>query len=268
MKGISRELFDFRELVIALTSRELKARYRGSALGILWSMMNPLLLTGVYTLVFDVVMQGSRVGADPYAVYLVSGLFPWIWMSTSLLEGAVSLSANAGLLRKAAFPSSVLPTVSVVSNLIHFIFALPIVGLALGLARLTHHPVGGWGLFALPLVMLITLPFLVGGSLAISSLSVHFKDLRDLIANILTLFFFLSPIIYTMDLLVGKGFWVKWVVLGNPFTPFIMAYQSVLFLGEFPPWRLWVHMGALSFFAWVVGTWVFDRLSETLVESV
>src|SRR6476619_3115438 len=104
MLRVAGQLFRFRGLLATLTGRELKARYRGSVLGYLWSLANPLLLLGVYTFVFSVVFRPRVAGADPYALFVVSGLFPWVWLSTSLLEGTVSLTANSGLLRKAVFP--------------------------------------------------------------------------------------------------------------------------------------------------------------------
>src|SRR4029078_5614118 len=117
-------LIHFRGLLLTLTARELKARYRGSLLGFLWSLVNPLLLLAVYTLVFDVGFKNLAGGARPYAVLHLSGLFPWIWFSGALLDGTVSLSANAGLLRKAVFPAEGLPVVSPLAALAHYLLAL------------------------------------------------------------------------------------------------------------------------------------------------
>ncbi len=129
--GSQRQLFRFRGLLGTLTARELKARYRGSVLGFLWSLANPLLLLTVYTFVFSVVFQPRVAGADPYALFVVSGLFPWIWLSTSMLEGSMSLIANGGLIRKAVFPAELLPMVAVLSNLVHLLLALPVILVAL-----------------------------------------------------------------------------------------------------------------------------------------
>src|SRR5436853_7168658 len=112
MFRVAYQIFRFRGLLATLTSRELKARYRGSVLGFLWSLANPLLLLAVYTFVFSVVFRPRTQGADPYALFLVSGLFPWIWTSASTIEGAMSLVANSGLIRKAVFPAELLPLVA------------------------------------------------------------------------------------------------------------------------------------------------------------
>ena len=126
MSQVAKRLFVFRGLLWTLVVRELKARYRGSFLGYFWSLVNPLLLLAVYTFVFNYIFRPRMEGADPYALFLMTGLFPWVWASTSLLEGTVSLTANAGLIRKAVFPAEVLPVVNVLANLVHFLFALPI----------------------------------------------------------------------------------------------------------------------------------------------
>src|ERR1043166_1907256 len=98
-------------------------RSRGSVLGFLWSLTNPLLLLAVYTFVFSVVFKARATRVDPYALFVVCGLFPWIWLSTSTLEGSMSLIANSGLIRKAVFPAELLPMVTVLSNLVHLLFA-------------------------------------------------------------------------------------------------------------------------------------------------
>ena len=235
MFRVAYQLFRFRGLLATLTSRELKARYRGSVLGFLWSLANPLLLLAVYTFVFSVVFKpDDRGGMTPYALFLVSGLFPWIWTSASALEGSMSLIANSGLIRKAVFPAELLPMVSVLSNLVHFLFALPIVIAALLAGRILGYPVGGLSIVALPAVILLHLPMVAGLALGVAALTVHFKDVRDLLANLLTLLFFLTPILYLARLRSAASSLIWWAVRLNPFTPFILAYQDVLFCGRVP----------------------------------
>jgi len=261
------QLFRFRGLLATLTSRELKARYRGSVLGFLWSLANPLLLLAVYTFVFSIVFKpDTRGGMTPYALFLVSGLFPWIWISASALEGSMSLLANSGLIRKAVFPAELLPMVSVLSNLVHLLFALPIVIVALVAGRILGYQVGGLSLVALPAILLLHLPMVSGLALGASALTVHFKDVRDLLANLLTLMFFLTPILYSLDTIRHLAP-VWWAVRLNPFTPFILAYQSVLFRGELPDPLLWTQMALVSLVAWTLGAGLFERLRETLVEA-
>lgn len=266
MFEVARQILRHRALLWTLTTRELKARYRGSVLGYLWSLVNPLLLLSVYTFVFSVVFEPRVKGAEPYALFVVSGLFPWIWLSSSLLEGAASLSANAGLLRKAVFPVELLPTIPVLANLCHLLFAVPILAGGLILGHLFGFAVGGWGALALPAIVVLEIPMLVGAALGLAALTVHFKDIRDLLANLLALFFFLTPILYRVDALHEYS-WVQRAIHANPATPFAIAYQQALFEGRFPSLAVWMHMGIVSFVVWGLGAWLFHRLRETLVEA-
>ena len=262
-----RRLLSFRGLVATLTSRELKARYRGSVLGFFWSLVNPIMLLGVYTLVFDFIFQPRMTGASPYSVFLLTGLFPWIWLSTSLVEGTSSLITNAALIRKAVFPAEVLPVVVVLANLVHFLLALPIIVGAVLVAQRMGFQVGGWSMVLFPLAILVLLPFIAGLSLALAALNVHFKDTRDLLQNLLTLLFFLTPILYPIDGLAGIP-WLAQVMNLNPGTPFVRIFQEVLFYGRIPGLDLWCQSVGLSLIFWALGTWVFRRLSPTLVEAV
>jgi len=259
------ELARFRSLLATLTARELKARYRGSVLGFFWSLLNPLLLLAVYGFVFGYILNPRLGDVEPYAVFLVTGLFPWIWFSGSLLEGAGSLLANAGLIRKAAFPAEVLPAVSVASHLVHFLLALPIVAGALVVGRYLGHPVGGWGALLLPAVVLLQLPLVAGLALGLAALAAHFKDVRDILSNLLTLLFFSTPIIYPLEAVPE---WMRSAVRVNPLTPFTLAYQDTLFRGVVPEASLWLQMALVSLVGWAAGSWLFGRLKETVVEAV
>lgn len=259
-------IFRFRGLLATLTARELKARYRGSVLGFLWSLVNPLLLLVVYGVVFGFILTPVRGGGmDPYFVFLVTGLFPWVWFSTSLLEGASSLLSNAGLIRKAVFPAELLPAVSVAANLVQLLLALPIaVAAALG-GRWFGYPVAGWGALALPLVIVVQLPLVAGLALGLSALTAHFKDVRDILANVLTLLFFATPIIYPLRAVPVD--WIRTLIRANPLTPYTLAYQATLFHGRLPETELWLQMVAISAVGWCAGAWLFSRLRETVVEA-
>lgn len=263
----ARQIHRFRGLLWTLVSRELKARYRGSALGFFWSLVNPLLLLAVYSFVFSVVFQPRVPGMEPYPLFLVSGLFPWIWTSTAILEGTVSLTANAGLIRKAAFPAELLPAVSVVSNLAHFALALPILAAAMVAGRLLGYGVGGPGFLLLPAVVALQLPVVAGLALGLSALNVHFKDVRDLVSHLMTLFFFLTPILYVVTPETVPFWPLRALIRANPFTPYTLAYQDVLFLGTVPAPDLWLQMAVTGALVWAAGAWIFSRLRETLVEA-
>ncbi len=263
---ITSRVIRHRGLLAALTLRELKARYRGSILGFFWSLVQPLLLLAVYTFVFSVVFEPRAAGAEPYALFLVCGLFPWIWLSTALVEGTSSLVASAGLIRRAVFPAELLPLVPVLANLVHLVLALPVLAAALVLGRAQGFEVGGAGALALPAIVVLELPLVGGLALALAALHAHFKDVKDLLTSALTLAFFLTPVLYPLSA-VGIPALRRLVQL-NPATPFTLAFQEALFAGRFPPLALWLEMGAVALVAWLLGCWIFDRLRETLVEAL
>ena len=249
-----------------MTVREIKARYRGSVLGFLWSLANPLLLLAVYSFVFSLVFRPRVPGASPYPLFLVTGLFPWIWVSTSILEATVSLTANAGLIRRSVFPVELLPLVPVFSNLVNLFLAFPIVFLGLVVGRQMGFEVGGLGFLALPLVVALQLPLVSGLALGLSALAAHFKDVRDIVNNLLTLGFFLTPILYALDSVPYPS--LRWAIRVNPFSPFVIAYQDTMFRGQIPAADVWLQMLVASVLFWLSGAWLFGRLRETLIEVV
>jgi lipopolysaccharide transport system permease protein len=259
-----RRLFRYRALIQSLVARDLKARYRGSALGFLWSFVNPLLLLLVYTFVFTVVIPRQTGAAlEPFALFMFCGILPWTWFSSTLLESSNVLIAGGNLMRKVLFPAEVLPIVSVFSGMVHFLLGLPILA-----AFFIYYgrPLFPADLLWLPVVVGVQLLLTLGLALLVSALTVHFRDLRDLLANLLTLWFFATPIIYAF----GEAPAVVRPYLNlNPFTHLAIAYQEVLFLpGPFTQWPRLIVLGAGSMVVLGIGFFVFDRLRDTLAEEV
>jgi ABC-type polysaccharide/polyol phosphate export permease len=264
------QLWRHRLLVQSLVMRELKARYRGSVLGFLWSFLNPLMLMGVYSLVFSVYM---RMPIEHYHVFVFSGLLPWLWFSASLLEGTNAIIAGAPLVKKVLFPAEILPITVVLSNLVHFALGLPILFFfLLGTSR-----VPGLEVLALPLVILVQLVFTLALVLLLSSLSVHYRDISQILANLVTLWFFLCPIIYSMDqvehMVSGRySPLVQKLLLAvfflNPMAHVVIAYQQILYRNEWPSFLALgaVLLASIGFF--VVGYHVFNRSKATFAEEV
>ena len=259
-----RRLFGYRALIQSLVIRDLKARYRGSVLGFLWSFVNPLLLLSIYSFVFTQVLPMARgKGYEPYALFMFCGLLPWTWFSSSLLESSNVLIAGGNLIRKVLFPAEVLPIVTVLASLVHFCLGLLIVAAALAYS---HIPVTWTDLLWLPVVIAVQLLLTLGIVLIVSALTVHFRDLRDLIANLLTLWFFATPIIYPLKDVAPH--WQPLLKL-NPFTHLAVAYQEVLFVeGPYAGWPRLLVLGGGSLLVLVIGYLVFDRLRDTLAEAV
>ena len=258
------DLFRFRGLIRTLVARELKARYRGSVLGFFWSFVNPLLLLSVYTFVFTTILQNADTTTRPYAIFMFSGLLPWTWFSTSLLEGASSLMAGGNLIKKVLFPAEVLPIVSVLSNLVHFLFGLLILaGFMIFYQRSPDWLALAW----LPVIMLLQVVFTAGLALLLSAISAHFRDIPPLLGNILTFWFFATPIIYPYTMPAVADY--KWFFRFNPFYHFAVSYQELLFFpGPFGHLADLPAMAGMSAVTFLAGYWVFDRLRDSFAEVV
>ena len=258
------QLPKYRGLIQSLVARELKARYRGSVLGFFWSFVNPLLLLLVYTFVFAYVMTPAQSKEIPnFALFLFCGLLPWTWFQTSLVESSNILISGGNLIKKVMFPAEVLPIVTVLANLVHFLLGLPIL-----LAFLIYfgRPLHATELVWFPLVVLVQLLLSVGLALILSALTVHFRDIKDILANIMSLWFFSTPIIYYWRFAPAP---IQPYLNLNPFTHLAISYQEILYLdGDFGHWKwllaLTVGSGLLFLFAY----FLFDRLRDSFAEEV
>jgi lipopolysaccharide transport system permease protein len=264
------QLVRYRGLIQSLVARELKARYRGSVLGFFWSFVNPLLLLLVYSFVFSVVLAPRAPAAErPYALFLFCGILPWTWFSSSVLESSNSLIAGGNLIKKVLFPAEVLPIVTVLANMVHFLLGLPVlVGFLVYYRRPVEFPEVLW----FPAVVLTQLVLTAGISLAVSALTVHFRDLKDLLSTLMTFWFFATPIIYPMTQ-VARDSTERLLLNLNPFTHLAISYQEILFYPGDPPgpfghWKWLAALFAVSIGVFLVGYWLFDRLRDSFAEEV
>lgn len=257
-------LYRYRQLLAALTARDLKARYRGSILGFFWSLANPLLLLGVYTLVFTRFFPQQVV--TPYPLFLFAGILPWTFFSAAVLESTNSIAGNAGLIKKVMFPAEALPLVVVLSHLVHFALALPILLVAMGIYAAMGQATISPTIALTPFLMLLQTIFVAGVAMTVASASVLFRDLRDLVTNLMQLGFFITPIIYLIDRIDSRL--LRALLRLNPMTPFVVSYQDVLFFGRLPAMSDALLMVAYALVSMIGGIFIFDRLRDTLAEAI
>jgi ABC-type polysaccharide/polyol phosphate export permease len=256
-----RTLLRYRLLIQSLVGRELKARYRGSVLGFVWSFVNPLLLLLTYGLVFTVMLPVQRPPfLEPYFLFLFCGILPWTWFQASVSEAAGVLISGGNLIKKVLFPAEVLPVVAVLANLAHFLLGLPILLVFLALAgRLSPS------LLLVPLPLLVQLVFTLGLALLVAALTVHFRDIQNILNHLLHLWFFASPILYYYGDVGGV---MRQVLRLNPMAHVLVSYQEMFFLGRFSHW-VGLGLAALAALAsFAAGAFLFERLRDTLAEEV
>jgi ABC-type polysaccharide/polyol phosphate export permease len=257
-------LVRYRGLIQTLVARDLKARYRGSVLGFFWSFINPLLYLLIYSFVFTIVLPGVHPPEiEPYALFMFCGILPWTWFSSSLSEASGVLISGGNLIKKVLFPAEVLPIVTVLANMVHFLFGLPILAAFLVYYRRPLDPIE---LLWFPVIVLVQLLLTLGLALLLSALTVHFRDIKDLLGNLLMFWFFATPIIYPMQMAPGR---FRTFLNMNPMTHIVISYQEVLFyVGPHGHWKWLVALGLASIGVFLAGYFVFDRLRDSFAEEV
>ena len=269
-----KELIKYRQLITTLVSRELKARYRGTVFGFLWSLINPLLLLIVYSIVFGMILPNDSgrvemkdITGMNYSIFLFTGLLPWIWFNSSILESSNVLFTHGNLIKKINFPVEVLPIMTVITNMIHFVLGLPIL-IAFILIFGKGVEITLWVLL-LPFALLVQFIFIMGFSFLVSALTVHFRDLKDILANFLTLWFFGTPIIYAFGAeSIQKHKALIFVLNLNPMTHIIEAYQYIFFFGSLPHYKRLGITAIVGLIMFYLGYLLFDKLRDTFVEEV
>lgn len=249
----------YRELVRNLVIRDLKARYKNSVLGFLWSLLNPLLMMGVFTVVFKVLMPNN---IPNYPLFVLLGILPWNWCTSSVMGGITSITGNAHLIKKVAFPRELLPITTVVSNMVNFLLALiPLAAVVLAFG------VPITPLMALvPVIIVLQLLFLCGVALLLSCLQVYFRDTGHIFDVLLLAWFFLSPVFYRVEDLTEQ--WARLMYILNPMASFISLYRLAVMYGAPPDGLFMLRLAAQVVLVLAVGYLVFLRYSHNFAEEV
>jgi ABC-type polysaccharide/polyol phosphate export permease len=250
------ELWRFRQLVVVLVARELKVRYKRSVLGLLWTMLNPLLLMVVYAVVFTTIMPAA---IHNFAVFLLAGLLPWIYFSTALLQGLMSVLTNQELVRKVRVPQAVFPISVVGSNLVNF--GLSLVPLFLMMLAL-RQPFSA-ALFFLPVGIVIVTLFTAGATMLLASVTVFFRDVRHLTEVFLQVLLYLSPILYEVGQLGSRrSWWFRVFRLEldlNPMSYLVPLVRDPVYYARLPSLTTIAIAVASALLMLVVGYRVFAR---------
>jgi ABC-2 type transport system permease protein len=242
-----------------LSARDLKVRYSTSALGYLWSVLDPLVMSGIYWFVFTQVFHRSA-GEDPYIVFLITALLPWVWFNSSVSDFTRAFNKDARLVRSTAIPRSIWVNRIVLSKGIEFIFSLPVIVIfaVLGGAHV------GWGLLLFPLAVVLQVVLLVGLGLLVAPLCVLYTDLERTTALILRALFYASPIIYGVYDLPGV---FQTLSAFNPLFGIFSLYRVGFFPDQWDPFA--VVIGALMCFAFLaLGLFTFRRLERPVLKEL
>jgi len=269
LAGVS-ELVAAKELLGNLTLRELRGKYKRTALGWGWSLLNPLAMMATYSLVFSVLLKVKPpVGAGGlrnYPLFLLCALLPWTFVSGSVISGMESLVLNANLVKKTFFHRQVLVVATVLSFLASFLTEMGVLVVAF-LA---------FGAMVLPwltpvlLLMALLLVFVTGVALGLSVLNVYYRDARYLVGIFMQLWFYATPILYPLSVVTSSSLdrWVKDLYQVNPMVGFVECMRDLLYERHLPPLGTLGYLVAVSVVSYLVGSTLFTRLEGRLAEEL
>ncbi len=252
-----KELMNYRYLLFNLVYKEVKLKYRGSFLGFLWSLLNPLAMITVYTVAFKYII---RIRMENYAIFLLAGVLPWSFFVNSLNMATSCIIDNGNLIKKVFFPREIIPISTVAFNLVQLLLAyivfVPILAYWKGLSL---------SLVFLPVLLFLHFVFTLGLSLLLSAVTVYFRDIKHLVEVLLMLAFWVTPIIYPLSMVPQRFHVVMWL---NPMTVFALAYQRLIYGGQFPGLRPLVVMLLWVLLAYAVGYKTFAWCRPKFAEEV
>jgi lipopolysaccharide transport system permease protein len=256
------DVLRYRELLGNLFRRDLQAKYRGSALGVLWTIANPVMLMGVYLLVFGVVWKSPFANGGHYPLFLLTGLALWTFFAAAVQSSTRSMLDNANLIRKTRFPRQLVPLSVVLAHLVSF-GAMLVLLLVVNFIALPRVRATEW--LAIPLCVLF-IGVVCGIALAAASLNVLFRDIEFIVAALLVPLFFVTPILYPLTgspldrhrVLVEVIHWV------NPLSPAIEAVRAPLFAGTLPRWTDALYLAVACVLALGLGAFVFRSVDDQI----
>lgn len=217
-----RSLQYYKDLIIVLTQKELKVKYKRNFLGYLWSIANPLALALVFFIAFKIVM---RIPIENYTLFLITGLFPWQWFSNSVNGSPMVFVGNVSLIKKVNFRREVLVIATVLNDMLHFIFSIPVIVVFLFIYGMKPDPI--W-LLGIPILLILEFIIVFGFSIAISSINLFFRDIERLVFIFTTLMFYFTPIIYSEDMIPQE---IRNLILLNPLSIVMISWRNLFMRG-------------------------------------
>jgi lipopolysaccharide transport system permease protein len=251
-----RNFENYKDLILVLTQKEIKIRYKNSVLGYFWSILHPLAFAFVFFIAFKIVM---RIQIENYTLFLLSGLFPWQWLANSVGTAPGIFIGNASIIKKVNFPRNIIPLVVVLQNMLHFILSIPVIVLFIFIYNKT--PYAFW-LYAIPLLLFLQFVITYFLSLLISSINIFFRDMEKLTVIAMMLFFYMTPIIYSVQMVPER---FRHLIIIHPFAPLMINWRNIFLYGTINTGYLISSIIYAIFFS-VIGYAVYKKLSWKFAE--
>ena len=259
--NVFKNVYAYRELLKTNVKKDIRGKYKGSFLGVLWSFLTPLLQVLVYWIVFPYLL--GRAGTeDNYLCYLVTGIIPWTFFTTAVTHGTTCIKVNSGIVKKVYFPREILPISQTVSALVNFFISCSIILIfCMGTgAGVSYH------LIVLPVIAIIQFIFTLGVVLILSGLNVYVQDIEFAVQFIMNMGFYATPILYSMSLLPAGNILTTFITL-NPLTVMVCAYRDIFLYHVFPDVMSLIYVTIFSIVLLIIGFVIFYKLEKGFAEQ-
>lgn len=256
---IWQELYRYREMIFSLVRRDLKGRYKGSALGFLWTFLNPLLQLLIYTFVFSIVMRND---VKDYYLFLFVALVPWIFFSSCVAGGASCIWSQKEMVKKIYFPREVLPISFVLSQFVNMCLCFLVI---FGVLIFSGRGIDLIAILYLPVVLVVEFLLALGITMITSACTVYFRDLEYILSIITMGWQFLTPVMYSVEIVPKK---IQFIFYTNPMTSIIEAYRDILYIGKIPRLSSLGIAFLIGSFLFLFGTMVFEKLQMRFAEEL
>lgn len=263
--SVFKNLYNYRELIKTSVQKDIGGKYKHSFLGVLWSFINPLLQITVYAIIFPLIMGDSSTYKD-YTVFMVCGLIPWTYFSTVLNRSSFVMIENGNILKKVYFPREILPFSLVVSETVNFLISCIII---IAFILIKGFGISKYVLF-FPLILLTQFVLLLGIALILSSVTVYFRDLQHFVGVLLQLYFYATPIVYSVDTIKNSPMGSKflWVLKYNPMTYIINGYRDIFYNQTMPDLKSLGILFLIGIALLIIGYAIFNKLQKKFAEEL
>lgn len=253
-----KELYKYRQLLKSNIRKEIRGKYKGSFLGVLWSFVNPLLSVLVYAIVFPLVLKNTQ---PHYVTYLIIGIIPWTFFTTSISQGTTTVLVNGGIIKKVYFPREILPISVVSSALVNFLISCIII-----LIFLIFSGIGfSYYIFLLPLIAVVQYIVILGIVFITSAINVYIRDAEYIINFFVNMLFYATPILYSSDLFPVK---FRWILNLNPMAVIINSYRDILYYKQLPNMFSLGILFIVGIIILLFGIVIFKKLEKGFAEEV
>jgi lipopolysaccharide transport system permease protein len=262
--GMARAVWDYRGFVLGSVQREFQARYRNSLLGAVWTILNPLSMIIVYTVIFSQLMKARLPGVDnslAYGIYLCTGILAWGFFAEVISRSQAVFLEHANLIKRLSFPRICLPLIVVLNAGVNFAI---IFGLFLGFLLATQN-FPGWAVLGVIPVLLIQIAFSIGLGIILGVLNVFFRDVGQLMVIVLQFWFWFTPIVYPLSILPKS---IQSLIVLNPMAPLMTAYQGIFVYGRWPDWASLWPTALLAVLLCLLGMRLFRKRSGEMVDEL